>query len=55
MGSSGAVRFAEVKMRAIELAGAQVGNGLEVRLADGTMVRGHRVADLVALVKALRC
>ena len=27
---------------------------LEVRLADGTVLRGRRVSDLVALVRALR-
>jgi hypothetical protein len=27
---------------------------LEVRLADGTVLRGSRVADVVALVRALR-
>jgi hypothetical protein len=30
------------------------GNALEVRLPDGTVLRGGRVADLVSLVRALR-
>ena len=53
-GSGEAIRFAEVKMPM--LPGPPVGGGpeLEVRLADGTVVRGSRVADLLALVRALR-
>ena len=43
-----AVRFAEVALP------ASAARGLEVRLADGTTLRGERVTDLVALVRALR-
>ncbi|HEY0568095.1 MAG TPA: hypothetical protein VGD13_08210 [Xanthobacteraceae bacterium] len=42
------VRFAEVTL------GASVARGLEVRLPDGTTLRGDRVADLAALARALR-
>ena len=45
-------RFAEVRVGPV-LAPAGVGL-LEVRLPDGTMVRGASAADLAALVKALR-
>ncbi len=42
-------------MRFVEVAQpAGVRSGLEVRLADGTTVRGARVAELAALVRALR-
>ena len=54
MAGSGAIRFAEVKVAAMEPARAPAREGMEVRLADGTLLRGHRVSDLVALVKALR-
>jgi hypothetical protein len=43
-----AVRFAEVAL------GANVKHGMEVCLRDGTTVRGESVADLAALVRALR-
>ncbi len=42
------VRFAEVALP------AGVARGLEVRLADGTTLRGERVEDLAALARALR-
>lgn len=42
------IRFMEVARSAGER------SGLEMRLADGTTVRGERVADLAALVRALR-
>jgi hypothetical protein len=42
------VRFAEVALP------ARRAGGLEVRLPDGTTVRGERVAELAALVRALR-
>ncbi len=43
-----AVHFAEVGLPAI------VSGALEVRLPDGTTLRGARVAELAALVRALR-
>jgi len=43
------VRFAELALPAS--AGT---SGIEVRLADGTTVRGGRVEEVVALVRALR-
>ncbi len=48
-----AIQFAEVQlpMRATP---ARPTSELEVRLADGTVLRGGRVADLVSLVRALR-
>jgi hypothetical protein len=45
------MRFAEVSVPGTSLASAA---SLEVRLADGTMIRGEKVADLVQLLKALR-
>ena len=42
------VRFAEMTLP------ASTSHGLEVRLADGTTVRGERLEELVALVQALR-
>lgn len=47
---SPAVRFAEVQLPAI---GAPV-PGLEVRLPDGTLLRGGSAVELAALVQALR-
>lgn len=45
------VRFAEVALPT----GASTGGGvLEVRLADGTTVRGGSIEELAALVRALR-
>jgi hypothetical protein len=44
----GAVRFAEVALP------ASVAQGMEVRLPDGTILRGGRVGELAALVRALR-
>ena len=43
-----AVRFAEVALP------SSAGRSLEVRLPDGTTVRGERVGELAALVRALR-
>lgn len=51
---SGPIRFAEVKVPTLPVPSAKSGHELEVRLADGTVVRGARVADLAALVQALR-
>ena len=48
-----AIDFAEVQMPLAALA-APSRDQLEVRLRDGTVLRGGRVADLVALVRALR-
>lgn len=46
--SKPAFRFAEVRF-------PSAGSGtMEVRLIDGTIVRGERVADLATLVRALR-
>jgi transposase-like protein len=47
----GRVRFAEVQWPAVP---APVASGLEVRLPDGTLLRGGRAADLAKLVRALR-
>ena len=48
------VRFAEVRLPQ-SLAGAPTGEpGLEVRLPDGVIARGVNVAELAALVRALR-
>ena len=47
---SPAVRFAEVRLPAVP---APV-PGLEVRLPDGTLLRGSNAAELAALVRALR-
>lgn len=54
MAPSSAIRFAEVKVPAIPAPFATSSNELEVRLADGTVLRGGRVADLIAIVRALR-
>lgn len=43
------VRFAEVRLPAVLPA-----TGLEVRLPDGTVLRGGNAADLAKLVRALR-
>ncbi len=51
---SSPIQFAEVKMPTIAAPSARSGNKLEVCLADGTVLRGGRVADLIALVRALR-
>ena len=42
------INFAEVALP------ASAARGLEVRLADGTVVRGELLADVVCVVKALR-
>ena len=51
---SSAIRFAEVKVPAMLAGSTSSGSELEVRLADGTILRGGRVTDLAALVRALR-
>ncbi len=52
---SSPIRFAEVKVPTMAASTLKGGSELEVRLADGTVLRGGRVADLIALVRALRC
>lgn len=52
--ASSPIRFAEVKVPTMPASAATTGDELEVRLADGTVLRGGRVADLIALVRALR-
>jgi len=52
---SSPIRFAEVKVPTLAAWTAKASNELEVRLADGTILRGGRVADLIALVRGLRC
>jgi transposase-like protein len=47
------IKFAELRMP-LAAPGAPSGDQLEVRLPDGTVLRGGRVADVVALVRALR-
>jgi len=48
LAAKAAVRFAEVALP------ASVAQVLEVRLPDGTTLRGERVGELAALVRALR-
>ena len=47
----GSVRFAEVQLPPMP---AQATNGLEVRLPDGTLLRGGSAVELAALVRAVR-
>lgn len=47
------VEFAELRMPFVTPPPV-TGDQLEVRLPDGTVLRGGRVADVVALVRALR-
>jgi transposase-like protein len=54
LAASSPIRFAEVKVPAIAAPSARSGHELEVRLADGTVLRGGRVADLIVLVRGLR-
>jgi transposase-like protein len=49
-GTDAPVRFAEVNLSAVTGLGA----ALEVRLPDGTVLRGSRAAELAELVRALR-
>jgi transposase-like protein len=46
-----AVRFAQVRLPALP---SNAPAGLEVRLLDGTLVRGGAAAEVAALVRALR-
>ena len=48
------IKFAEVQWPTMRRALPEPGNQLEVRLPDGTVLRGGRVADLVSLVRGLR-
>jgi len=48
------IKFAEVQLPAMRRAVPEPGQQLEVQLPDGTVLRGGRVPDLVALVRALR-
>jgi transcriptional regulator with XRE-family HTH domain len=48
-GAPAPVRFAEVPLR-----GHASIDGVEVRLPDGTVLRGGRATELAALVRALR-
>lgn len=47
------IEFTELRMP-FAPTGAPPADQLEVRLSDGTVLRGGRVADVVALVRALR-
>ena len=47
------IKFAELRMP-LTAPSAPPEHLLEVRLVDGTAVRGGRVADVVALIRALR-
>ena len=47
------IRFAQVQVPAVAATQSATGP-IEVRLADGTVVRGARVAEVVAVVRALR-
>ena len=51
-GAKSPIRFAQVALPLA--AGAAAIDPLEVRLPDGTVLRGSRVGELVALVRALR-
>ena len=48
------IEFALVQLPGPSAVGAARAAALEVRLPDGTLVRGGRVADLAALIRALR-
>lgn len=45
------IRFAEMRL---PVTASEPSHAVEVRLTDGTVLRGSRVADVVALVRALR-
>ena len=47
------IEFTELRMPLVPTS-AESSDRLEVRLPDGTVLRGGRVADVVALVRALR-
>ncbi len=48
------IEFAQVQLPGPSVVGASRAAALEVRLPDGILVRGGRVADLAALIRALR-
>ena len=50
----GVMKFAEVQLPLAGTSAPSHRDGLEVRLPDGTVLRGGRVAEVVALVRALR-
>ncbi|SRR6266568_875500 len=52
--TAGPIKFAEVQLPALRTATVKGTNELEVRLPDGTVLRGGRVTDLVSLARALR-
>jgi transposase-like protein len=52
--TKGSIKFAEVQMPLARTPAPDCGDRLEVRLPDGTVFRGGRVAEMVALVRALR-
>lgn len=49
-----AIDFAEVRLPLMAPSSDSVGDWLEVRLPDGTVVRGARIEELAALVRALK-
>ena len=51
--AKGPIRFAEVRLPRAAT-NVPAGGALEVRLPDGTVVRGERVAGVAALVRAVR-
>ena len=51
-GAKAPIKFAQVTLPLAPPSAAV--DPLEVRLADGTVLRGNRVSDLVTLVRALR-
>ena len=48
------IKFAELQLPFPAAAPAPASESLEVRLPDGTVLRGTRAADLADLVRALR-
>ncbi|HMJ13100.1 MAG TPA: hypothetical protein VK524_16880 [Polyangiaceae bacterium] len=52
--SKNPITFAQLRLPLAAPAAERPDDRLEVRLPDGTMVRGHRALDLIALVRALR-
>jgi hypothetical protein len=48
------IKFAELRLPLAAAANEVSDDRLEVRLPDGTVLRGTLVADVVALVRALR-
>ena len=53
-GRRSAIDFAEVRLPLLAPPGEATSERLEVRLPDGTVVRGARVEELAALVRALK-